>query len=58
MSWTKHNNYYVEYLNGNKFNNVFCDCKTFQKLKKCPWIKILQAKKANKKMNKWENVTL
>lgn len=56
MSWTEQNNYYVEYLNGDEFHNIFCNSSTFRKLQKCPWIVILEVKKANKKLDKWEAV--
>lgn len=50
--------YYVEYLNSNEFNNIFCDSKDFQNLKKCPWIKLLLVKKANVLTDRWETIEL
>jgi hypothetical protein len=50
-------NYYVEYLNSGEFNNLFCDKKTVDTLKRCKHIKILCFKRANKRTDKWEEIT-
>ena len=51
-------NYYVEYQNGGEFNNLFCDKKTVDLLKRCKWIKILCVKRGNVRTDRWEPVTV
>ena len=50
-------NYYVEYQNGGEFNNLFCDKKTVDLLKRCKWIKILCVKRGNVRTDRWEEIT-
>lgn len=50
-------NYYVEYLNSGEFNNLFCDKKTVDLLKRCKWIKILCVKRGNVRTDRWEEIT-
>lgn len=49
-------NYYVEYLNSGEFNNLFCDKKTVDTLRRCKHILILRVKRANVGTDRWEDI--
>ena len=49
-------NYYVEYLNGGEFNNIFCNKKIVDLLKRCSWINILCIKRGNVRTDRWEEI--
>lgn len=49
--------YYVEYQNGGEFNNLFCDKKTVDLLKRCKHIKIFCVKRANVRTDRLEEIT-
>ena len=51
-------NYYVEYLNSGEFNNLFCDKKTVDLLKRLGHIKIICVKRGNTRTDRWEDIAV